>query len=551
MRCIILLSVIVTLVPAQAINESRLSVKVGARQVQIGQTRAQATRGVRTQGGGVLVTLTGTGVQLVFNGNKVAQIVVRAPYKGKTLKGIGIGSRMRDVTAQYREIRKPQGIAQARNIAFELVGGKVRSIRVNGQTPAAAGGRVPGATGGGGVLPVPNRPVPTRPPVSTGRPFVVWEHQWRATPRKRWISVPKAKWPKTPGSKLLVRVAYGRGVILDQRHASVLRPNCPSEDLPTPVDFLDLQIRRGGRDHTWEWCATGRGKVRVEVIWFPNERELELHVRRNRYRDFARAVLPDPAPPRPPVVVVPPNYDDLAAHVVKVWDHTWRVKKGGWTYISGPRRTWGRDGVLLVRAHGSRGVQHLAWKAGRNGRPHQLEKGDHLLDTTVLDRRTNPIEEILGAGKGHAFHFGALGHGRARVQVYWLPDRDIGPHWCRQHPVDPVHDVIDPGVVVPGGAVVIDPRRAPGHVTATFHGRLLHERTGVPVGGVDLIIQQQAWPRAVYGGVRTDAQGSFSIDVAVPIGTPVVIRVPAHNQESQGRAFRHEREKMAWNPHLR
>lgn len=553
----------------QSINEDQRSVTWDRHTVKLGQPRTAAMRGL--SGSGRMVQISSVGVTILFNArDMVSEIIVRAPFAGKTRKGIGIGSSAQELQRKYMGNRPAKSPVQLDGFLVTVGSKGVDSIRINGRRAQLVGG--PPSLVGPGRNPGANRPRPTHP----GRPggaqaganlqstTVIWDQTWSATPgKKRWVSAPGNAWPVDRG-KLLVRVAYGPGVVnVDQLHAGILRPNTPADDLPTPVDFLVENVReRGGTGLTWQWAATGRGRIRVQIIWFPREKDLKRYVRRNGFAQFQATV----ARPGGPGVVHPgAGYEAQAQRVTKIWDHTWDTAPTGWTWVKGPRRNWARDGSLLVRALGSHHVQEIAYRVGARGRAHRKPLGDHIIETGVLPEHvSNPLEEVFGGGQRKHLHFGARGRGRVRVQVYWIPHENIGPRWCQEHPLEPIvfpGDPVNPGAghghphgggnVPVGGAVVVDPRRAPGHVTVTFQGQLVHQGSGVPVSGVDLIVQQQAAPRAIYGGVRTDGNGAFSIDVAVPIGTHVVLRVPAHNQESKGRAFQNERESMTWNPHLR
>ena len=75
-------------------------------------------------------------------------------------------------------------------------------------------------------------------------------------------------------------------------------------------------------------------------------------------------------------------------------------------------------------------------------------------------------------------------------------------------------------------------------VLAQVNGTLTQRASGRPLPGVDVIVQEEAWPRRIVGGGRADARGQYSFEVQLDPAVKYVIRLPEFNHESRARQFR-------------
>ncbi|MAG55453.1 MAG: hypothetical protein CMJ83_04100 [Planctomycetes bacterium] len=526
----------------QAINEGAQSISFGGKTIALGNAKRLVVSGRLPERPTVenrRITFPKNGVTVVVDAqNRVSFIQVALPFKGRTRRGIAVGAVGQRVLQAYPALKtiKP-GWNMVPGIAFLLKANRVTRIQMATTnrpnvkpTPKPRPVRPP-------VQP-PARPRPTVDPSTIHSTTVIWDRTWEVRQRKQWISAPATTWPVDRG-RLLVRVAAGPHVVsVDEKIAGILLANIPSKDLVTPPGFIQSYIRkRGGRGRTWQWAATGRGKIRVQVIWFPSEKATARYMRERPHAEFAHGIIPHVVAPPPPHVHPAPVYEELAPKMQMIWEHTWEAHLGQANWVEGPDRKWAREGVLVLRAWGSSHIDSVLWRSGRKGGGTTLRPGDHILETRILDAKQDPLSALFGGGRrNHHLWVGARGHGRVRVQLWWAPHRAIVEEWCHHHPFAPVLEV----------PVLVDPRTAPGHVTVMFTGSLSNVRSGHAVPDVDVIVQMRAQPGTVYGGLRTDAHGRFAFDVAVPIGTEVVLRVPGFRTESAGRTFSRNREHMVW-----
>lgn len=580
---VILAAVILLPLAATSARAQDVSIEEAQKRVRIGQATVALGDAVRD----ILKNVPGGdrdrrrdrvrypfGMVVSLRRDRASEILLSPPFAGRTTSGIGLGSHATVLAQAHRELgRLREGWNQGRFIAFQVEGGRVTAMKINGEQP-------PRNPSEGGILPPPrgeNEPRGNHPgapeAVHLDQMTIIWDHSWQQGERGRreWIRAPANAWPVDRGV-LLVRVGYGSEIReVNQLIGGHLRSDTPAKDLETPVDFIHrTNARQGGGTITWQWSAEGRGRVRVQVIWFPRERDVQQYVRQHPHEEFSRLVrvpghgggagpgsghVPPPGSGDVPAPDVP--YDDVYRRekhrILLLWDET--LDGGEHAWVRGPARSWNHEeGVLLLRAAGGRGARGVRYRVGPRGQEHTVPLGDHVVDADVLGDRDGDRGRGRGgrdpfqAGRGQALYFSTTGPEPVRCQLYWVPRREIVPPFCQEHP----REHLTPGRPGPlGGGHGPDPRTAPGFVATRFHGTVIREDDGTPVAGANVCIQLQAWPRTIYGGGPTDGRGRFDFTVAIPVGRPVVVSIPEFREESLPRAFDARGGAMEWHGRMR
>ncbi len=418
----------------ESILESKGRVVLRDGRISLADTREMATRqlGAPSNGGRSRLWTYPNGLSLHFDAKgHVDQIILRAPFAGRSAKGIRVGDTANRLRARYPEITNlKKGWNQAHRIAFFLdaPNGKVEAMRVDRQTvprpprptlPTRPGTRPP-AKPPGGV-----RPPALAPPNPGTKSIVVLQKNLRAVSRGTVVRIPVAKYPHDQGV-LLVRVGFPPGVRAEQIFGGGKHARTKAKDYLYDADLVEDQVKGRG-PLTWSFLFRGEGDVRLRVIWFRRKKDAKSWAKRRPYAQFVAV--------KPP----PPPFEALLREVRVIWDSSWQASVPA-RWVRGPSGGWPtQKGRLLIRARGAKGVRRFLWRAGL-GPVHEEPLGDITVAPDVLarGRPRNLLEAILGGDDG-SLSFAFTGRGPARVRVLWLPDEQMLPRFSREHPLsDPV-----------------------------------------------------------------------------------------------------------------
>ena len=81
-------------------------------------------------------------------------------------------------------------------------------------------------------------------------------------------------------------------------------------------------------------------------------------------------------------------------------------------------------------------------------------------------------------------------------------------------------------------------------------GRILVAGTNRGISGTDIILQEEAWPRRIMGGIRSDADGRFDFEIEVGRGRALVLRIPEFKIECAAKSYTRDG-TFEWSPQLR
>ena len=413
-----------------SILESNGRVVLEDSRVSLADTKEMATRqlGAPAGGAGTRLWTYPNGVSLHFDAKGyVDQIILRAPFDGRSAKGIRLGDTAAQVKARYPTIARPvKGWNQAHRIAFFLdaPNGHVEAIRVDRHSPPrpprpklpTRPGTRPRPQPPGGI-----EPPAFAPPKPTTRSIVVLQKDLKATPRGVVLRVPVEKYPHDQGV-LLVRVGIPPSVRADQIFGGGKHAKTKAKDYLYDADIVEDQVK-GRPPVTWSFLFRGQGDARLRVIWFRRKKDAKAWAKRRPYAKFIEV--------RPPLA----PYETRLREVRSIWDSSWQASVPA-RWVRGPSGGWPTQrGRLLLRARGAGGVRRFLWRAG-NGPVHEESLGDIILPADVLarGRPRNLLEAILGGDDG-SLSFAFTGRGPARVQVLWLPDELMIPRFSRERPL--------------------------------------------------------------------------------------------------------------------
>ena len=234
------------------------------------------------------------------------------------------------------------------------------------------------------------------------------------------VAAPPAGWPTNRG-RLLVRVDFGRAI----DHATTLIGDrdfrLDRGDHIWHADRIEKRNRKR-RAPVWNFGFPGRGRYKLEVIWFESKNRLDRFVRQNPF-DKTFRFSPPPPPPEP----------------ILLWDHRWSADPDP-RWIPGPRSDRKFDrGLFVVRVRCGPGVSGLALRRG-GATPRRLVPGDHVLEREFLSRPSTDgsFDAILGSRHpaGGAVELALLGRGLGRVQVWWFASQTLGDAYCSRNPLD-------------------------------------------------------------------------------------------------------------------
>ncbi|HGY91993.1 MAG TPA: hypothetical protein ENK43_12560, partial [Planctomycetes bacterium] len=420
---------LVDLAAGQAsILESKGRVVLRDGRISLGDSKAMATRQLGAPQGGAKTRLWTypTGVSLHFDAKGyVDQIILRAPFSGRSAKGVRIGDTAAQLKARYPVIaRTLKGWNQAHRIAFLLdtPNGHVEAIRVDRQSaPSPPRPQLPTRPGTRPKPPGGVQPPALVPPKPTPRSIIVLQQDLKATPRGTVVRVPVAKYPHDKGV-LLVRAGFPPSVHVDQIFGGGKHARTKAKDYLYDADLVEDQVK-GRAPLTWTFLFRGEGKARLRVIWFRRKKDAKSWAKRRPYAKFIEV-----QPPRPP-------YETLLREVRSIWESSWQATVPA-RWVRGPSGGWptGR-GRLLLRARGAHGVRRFLWRAG-NGPVHEESLGDIVLAPDILarGRPRNLFEAILGGDDG-SLSFAFTGRGPVRLEVLWLPDELMIPRFAHEHPL--------------------------------------------------------------------------------------------------------------------